>query len=137
MRTTVWMELRKTTILPTDEKALAQRMLRHLIHEQAHVLLVVLGKGHEAETLVQRADRLSGLPGEPRWVCWARKPDHIRAVVDELRDDGGKLEDLAALRGFALALTDRVRDTFPREEEVPSLVRVLLAFMRAEKPEAS
>ncbi len=129
------MELRKTTILPSDEKGLAQRMFRHLIHEQAHVLLVVLGKGHEAETLVQRADKLSGLVGEPRWVCWARKPDHIKAVVEELRDDDEKLGELEGVRGFALALTDSVRDVFPREDRVPSLVRILLAFMRAEMPE--
>ena len=58
-------------------------------------------------------------------------------MIDELRDDDGKLEDLNTLRGFALALTDSVRDAFPREDRVPSLVRILLAFMRAEMPEAN
>lgn len=129
------MDLRKTTILPSDEKGLAQRMFRHLIHERAHVLLVVLGKGSEAESLVQRADRLSGLPGEPRWVCWARKPDQIRSVVEELKDDGDLLANLDEVRGFALGLADSVRDAFPRSESVPSLVRILFAFMRAERPE--
>ena len=73
------MDLWKTTILPTDDSALAQRMLRDLIYEEPHVLMVVLGTGDEANTFAERASRNAGAQTEPWWVVWARRPDGIKA----------------------------------------------------------
>ena len=59
------MELLKTTILPTDDKDLAMRMFRELIFEKPAVLMVVRGIDADAETFVQRADRLAGEETDP------------------------------------------------------------------------
>jgi len=126
------MELLKTTILPTDDKKLAVSMFRQLIFERPAVLMVVRGKDTEAETFVQRADRLAGDATDPRWVVWARKPEQIEEVVQELEGPKNLLDEIPTSRGFSLSLTDEVRDVITGSEPVPDLVRVLKAFAKAE-----
>lgn len=126
------MELIKTTILPTDEKKLALDMFRQAVFEKPRVLLVVRGKGSDAETFVRRADRLAGDANDPRWVVWARRPEQIQEAIGELKGPSDLLSEIPAARGFSLSLTDEVRDVVKGTEPVPDLVRVLEAFARAE-----
>ena len=126
------MELLKTTILPTDDKKLALRIFRHLIFEKPHVILVVLGRGKEAEIFVDHAYRLAADANSPRWVVWARKPEQIEEVVNQLQGPQELLDTIKTSRGFSLALTDEVRDFIKDTESVPDLVRVLKAFAKAE-----
>ncbi len=126
------MELLKTTILPTDDKKLAVSMLRQLIFEKPAVLLVVRGKDADAETFVQRADRLAGDANDPRWVAWARRPEQIEEVMQELKGPSNLLSAIATSRGFCLSLADEVRDVITGSEPAPDLVRVLEAFAKAE-----
>ena len=124
--------LERTTILPTDDKHLARALFRELVHEQAKVLLIVLGTGKEAETTVQRADKLARAAAL-RWVCWARKPAHLQEDVRELADSGTLADELEATRVFTTSFGDEVRDRIPGTDPVPSMTRLLLAFARAEK----
>lgn len=123
--------LRKTTILPTDDPALAEKMLRHLIHEEPHVLLIVLGNSAEAEVFAQRADKMSGAPEEPRWVAWARDPSAVQTVIDELvvsKSLEGKMKNAL---GLVLSMTDVVREVFPGPDS-PDLFAIYKAFKKAE-----
>lgn len=124
--------MKKTTILPTDEKALARRMFSELVDEEPHVLMVVLGKGPEAETFAKRASKLTGAETEPRWVVWARKPDQIADLVVGLEGSDKLGSGLDQVRGFSMSLGDSVRDVILGSEPVPGLTRILLAFVRAE-----
>ena len=126
------MELVKTTILPTDDKRLALRMFRQLIFEKPLVIMVVRGKDAEAETFVQRADRLAADASDPRWVVWARKPEQVEEVIRRLKGPPDLLDAIPTARGFSLSLTDEVRDVIKDVEPVPDLVRVLEAFAKAE-----
>ena len=126
------MELLKTTILPTNESQLALLILRYLIFEKPYVILVVRGMDPNAETLVQRADQLAGDANDPRWVVWAKMPDQIEEVVNELRGSQDLLDKIQTSRGFSLSLTDEVRDVIVGSESVPDMVRVLEAFTKAE-----
>ena len=121
--------LKKTTILPDDAKV-AERLFNELVHEQPYYLFVALGASADAETVAQRADSLAGLPQEPRWVVWARKPKSIAKVVAELV--GADKVDLESARAFTLSLSDEVRDVIEGDEPVPNLTRILLAFANAE-----
>lgn len=127
------MELLKTTILPTDEKKLALDMFRQLVFESPHIILVVCGRGPDAETVVQRADRLAFDENDPRWVIWARKPEQIEEAVGELTGPPDLLGAIPASRGFSLSLTDEVRDVIRDSEPVPDLLRIDKAFTKAEK----
>ena len=127
------MELLKTTILPTDDKDLAMRMFRELIFEKPAVLMVVRGRDADAETFVQRADRLAGEEIDPRWVVWVRKPEQVEEVVQELKRTAELLRKIPTSRGFSLSLADEVKDVIAGSEPVPSLVRILKAFTKAEK----
>jgi hypothetical protein len=127
------MVLRKTTILPTDDAALAGKMFTELVNEQPYYIFVALGTGVEAETVVQRADNLTGNPTDPRWVIWARVPQHIKPVVEPLKNSDRIVDKLDTARGFSLSLSDEVRDVV-EGARVPSLTRLLLAFAEAEKP---
>lgn len=126
------MELLKTTILPTDEKKLALRMFQELVFERPHVLLVVRGRGPDAETFVQRADRLAFDEKDPRWVVWARKPEQIEEVVSQLQGAQDLLDAIPTARGFSLSLTDEVRDVIAGSDPVPDLMRIDKAFTQAE-----
>jgi len=126
------MAFRKTTILPTDDRDLARRMFKDLVHEEPHVLLVVLHTGKDAEVFAQRADKMSGKEGEPRWVVWARNPDDIAVNIAALTG-ANKLGALPRVRGFSLSLSDDVRDVITMDEPLPSLLRIFLAYARAEK----
>lgn len=124
------MPLTQTTILPTDDPALARRMLEELIHEEPLVLLVVQGADDVAERTVRRADKLASLP---RWVVWARHADDIAPVRETLQGDPDLIAELADAQAFALSLSDTVQDVIRAEEPAPDLVRLLLAFLRAEE----
>jgi hypothetical protein len=129
------MEFRKTTILPTDDADLAKRMLADLVHEQPYVLFLVLGTGPEAEDLVQRAAKLSGAESEPRWVVWIRMPDAVEAQIRGFSGAEQLPADLGKCRAFSMSITDTIRDVILASEEAPNLMRVLLAYFRAEKME--
>jgi len=126
------MDLFKTTILPTDNKVLALRMFRQLVNERPHVLMVVNGRDPEAETFVQRADRLAGTLQDPRWVVWARKPEQIADEVNGLKGPPAMHSEIADSRGFSLSLADEIRDVIAKNDPVPDLVRILEAFAKAE-----
>ena len=126
------MELLKTTILPTDEKKLALRMFQELVFERPHVLLVVRGRGPDAETFVQRADRLAFDEKDLRWVVWARKPEQIEEVVNQLQGSQDLLDAIPTSRGFSLSLTDEVRDVIAGSDPVPDFMRIDKAFTQAE-----
>jgi hypothetical protein len=128
------MALRKTTILPTDDPVLAQRLFKDLVHEQPYYIFVALGTGSEAETVVQRADNLTGNPTDPRWVIWARNAQQIRPAIAELKNSDRIVGKLGTARGFSISLSDEVRDVIDGTEPLPSLTRILLAFAEAEKP---
>lgn len=122
----------RTTILPSDEKDLARAMFRQLVHEQAKVLFVVLGKGDEAETVVQRAD-LVARTSTWRWVCWARKPEHVQEDIRALQGSGDLADTLDQTWGFSTSFGDEVRDRVLKTEPVPGITRIMLSYARAEK----
>ncbi|HCA79253.1 MAG TPA: hypothetical protein DEP53_05910 [Bacteroidetes bacterium] len=129
------MELKKTTILPTDDAALANRLFKHLIDEVPTVLFIVFGIGEEAEILVQRADKLAGAENEPRRVVWARRPELVASVLSTLKGETEMVAKIVSLqvRAFTLSLSDVVKDLLTLDEPLPSLTRVLKAYVRAEK----
>lgn len=125
------MMLRKTTIIPTDDQALALRLMNQLIFEEAHVLMVVLGSDAVAEKTVERADKLSGAPGEPRWVAWVRNPELVKGLLDQLKVGGSRRAAMKNAIACSLSLTDTVCDIVPRLPE-PDLFRLMMAFKKAE-----
>jgi hypothetical protein len=127
------MELYKTTILPTDDDDLAKKLFESLVFEQPYCLLVVLGKGPDAEKFVQRASKLTGRQHEPRWVVWAREPNQIKATLADLANSDKIIGQLDTARGFCLSLSDEVRDVISKSDSVPNLTRILLAFAEGER----
>jgi hypothetical protein len=130
------MFLRKTTILPADDAELAVRLFREVVHNYPYHVFVVL-PGRDAETVVQRADNLTGQQADPRWVIWARAPKLIEAELDTLKNSDRLKGRLATAHGFSLSLSDEVRDVIGGDEDVPNLTRILLAFANAEQIEES
>ena len=121
------MMLRKTTIIPTDDAALALKLMRQLIYEEAHVLMVVLGSDALAEQTVERADKLTGATAEPRWVAWLRKPELVQELLDELKVTKPQRAALKNAIACSLSLGDVVRDIVPRSPE-PDMFRLRDAF---------
>jgi len=108
------------------------RIFRHYIYELPKILVVVLGREEEAETFVQRADKLAGQPADPRWVIWARRPDQVQEVLEEHQGAGELLQQLDGARGYSLSLSDEVADVITQADGVPSMTRVFRLYARAE-----
>lgn len=124
------METTKTTILP-HESDQALQAFKKLVHDEPKSLFVVLGEGPLQEKLVERADSLAGNADEWRWVVWARRPDHIKGAIKELKG-ASKLGDLVSVVAFMLSLTDEVVDVIKLESEAPSLIRIQKAYLKGE-----
>ncbi len=138
------MELINTIILPSDDQSLSKDIFTHYVHNEARVLLVVLGKDDEAKALVEKAAKLTGSAGGPRVVIWARKPTQIDEETAELthgpsvlaavppdddRSELGKFDP--KVRAFALSLDDEIRDVIKTDEPV-NFLRAFTAFAKAE-----
>lgn len=126
------MTLKKTTILPTDSAAYAARLFRDWVQNEPYVLFVAQGTDSLIEQMVNRADKLAGVPSDPRWVIWARRPEDIQAVIEELSGPEALKAAIHGARGFSVGLGDDVRDVIRADEPEPNMVRILKAFVRAE-----
>ena len=126
------MMLQKTTIIPTDDKELALKLMRQLVFEEAHILLVVLGADEATERAVARADKLTGAPGEPRWVAWVRNTELVRELLDELKVPASKRAALKNAIACSMSLNDKICDVVPRNPE-PDMFRLRQAFKAAEE----
>ncbi|MDZ4782571.1 MAG: hypothetical protein SGJ19_20180 [Planctomycetia bacterium] len=125
------MMLRKTTIIPTDDADLAQKLMRHLIFEEAHVLMVVLGDDALAEQTVRRADKLTGSLVEPRWIAWLRKPELVQNLLNELKVTEAQRDKLRGAIACTLSFNDVVCDIVPAAPK-PDMFRLRDAFKAAE-----
>ena len=132
------MEYKKTVILPSDDKKLAQKIFKEWVEEQPYVLLVVLGRDDNAETAVKRGSKTCGKEGEPRFCVSARKPEQIAEPISAL-SSGNKVVDGAGSEAevksdvvaFTMSMGDEVRDVIKASEKLDFL-RFMKAFMKAE-----
>ena len=126
------MMLRKTTIIPTDNAELAMTLMRQLIFEEAHILMVVLGDDATATQTVERADKLTGAQGEPRWIAWLRKPALVQSLLDELKVTKAQRAALKKAVACTLSFNDNVSDIVPKSP-APDMFRLRDAFKAAEE----
>ena len=126
------MSLRKTTILPTDSGPLAVKLFKQWVYDEAAVLFVAQGASAEIERMVARADKLAGIPTDPRWVIWARKPELIQLAIDALTGKPALKKAIPGARGFSISIGDEVRDVVKVDEPEPDMARLFTAFVRAE-----
>lgn len=122
--------LTKTCILPTDDVALARQLFDNLVNKQALVLYMVLGDQPDDKLLVQRADSIAGLPGEPRMVVWIRRFENHVEQVSAL--EGSQGIDSVSTRAFATGFADKVVDRAPRNRPVPNLALIDSSFQMGE-----
>ena len=128
------MEFRKTTVLPLDKPQEAERLFRHYVYDQPHVLFVVVGSGPKCEALVSKAGMFAGIESEPRKVIWMRDLDSLRQSLEGLKEKTPGMKSTVLSGGalaFVLSLGDEIRDVITSQETVDN-VRVNLAFLRAE-----
>ncbi len=123
--------MNKTTILPDDANH-AELKFNELIAENK-ILFVVLGDGTAPAALVAKADNMSGEPHEPRWVVWAKTPNHIAGTVSQLDCGVASPPQFEPPdRAFTTALSDTIRDVIRADEPEPDNVRVFEAYANAE-----
>ena len=132
------MEYKKTVILPSDDKKLAQKIFTEWVEEQPYVLLVVLGRDDNAETAVKRGSKTCGKEGEPRFCVWARKPEQIAEPISALTGaskvvtgTGSDAEVKSGIVAFTVSMGDEIRDVIEATEKLDFL-RFMKAFMKAE-----
>jgi hypothetical protein len=130
------LNLLHTTIVPTDDAAVAKQVLTSTIFGGNHVLLVVCGTDELSQFLVQTADVLAGAAPWRR-VVWLRQPAQVAEVLQNLTECSGlpSIQDPNAV-AFSVSLMDKVSDVILRTD--PNLApprgraRVYAAFLKAQ-----
>src|SRR5689334_4786625 len=97
------MPLTKTQVLPTDLPDQARQTFKKMLAKRA-VLFVVLGDAPSAQELASKADDAAGLPDEPRWVVWAKRPADVIGVIRKLKESPPGFKD-QIVAGKAVAFT--------------------------------
>lgn len=126
------MVLRKTTILPTDDPAEAQRMLREWIEQQPQVLWITFGNDADAKLTAERGDATAGTLDDARWCVWARDRAAVEPVISGLGHGTFKRPQVASARAITLSRDDDIRDVLPASKPVPNFTRSVAAWIRAE-----
>lgn len=126
------LEYEAVTILPTDDAASAEEILRDLVWCRPYVLLIVFGRGDEARAIVELASGLAKTNSESRHVLWVRSLDGLESALGELSDVP---DDLTTCHALCLNISDTVVDKIETGEDSVNMFRIFKAFMRAEASE--
>ena len=128
------MQLDRTVIFPTDNLLLARLLYQSLVHEEAVLVLFVLGEDELALKTVSLADKLARIEilEFNRKVAWCRDRNIFTEEFSKLTAGKADLtgEDLDQVVAFSLSLSDAVMDIV-RRDEIIDFVRIDDAFFRA------
>ena len=120
------MALLKTTV-PSESDAV--QAFNNLVAQDL-VVFVVLGNGPEAQSLVEIADHVAGLPEDPWQAFWAKNPAVLQATVASLPVAAGvAAPDLSTPdRAFVVSFSNIISDVIRAGDTAPDPLRVLQAY---------
>jgi hypothetical protein len=121
----------KLITLPTGNPAQAQALLTQTIQENK-VLLIVIGSTNIAVNTADRAARFAGAPDEPRWVVRAPVIADVITILKTIQDPTPLVIDWDDTLLIAVSITDVIRDMIDQDGTMPTLVRLQMAWMKAE-----
>ncbi len=121
----------KLITLPADNPAQAQALLTTTLTENK-VLLIVIGSTNIAVNTADRAARFTGAPDEPRWVVRAPKIADVIDILKSITDPSPLVIDWDDTLMIAVSITDVIRDMIGQDGTLPTLVRLQVAWMKAE-----
>ncbi|MCK9421489.1 MAG: hypothetical protein M0Q38_02720 [Bacteroidales bacterium] len=127
------MELKITTIIPTDDKELADRLMNSLIYDQAVVLGIVVGNDNWCIDLIQKADRVAYARKSIRRAVWIRNPKLVDKILSSLFSHSEGLiipETLPYF--FTVTMADKACDIILPGEINPDNVSIDKSFRKAE-----
>lgn len=125
-------------VILSPNAGLAVAELTDILHNKAHVLIIVLGGDETAHQTALRADQLSGPKDDPlhRVVVWGQKPDAILPTLKTLDVVPGVAfpGDDVPLTLAVSRLQNRVSDALFRTADAnePTIFRLFLAYVAAE-----
>jgi hypothetical protein len=124
----------KVITLPVDSQEAAQAKLREWLGKDDKVLFIVLGDTNIAFETVAKADVITGgVLQEPRWVIHATTRDWAIPMLQTLSDPKPLVTNWDSVLAIAVSITDVIRDMIPRDGTQPSNIKILTAFLKAEK----
>ena len=128
------MDLKITTIIPTDDSALANRLMKSLIDDQAVVLGIVVGTDDWSNNAIQKVDKVAYSRREIRRSVWIRNIEPVRPLIQSLFSNSPGF----AMPGtppfmITVSMADKVFDLILSSEPVFDYVRIDKAFLLAEK----
>lgn len=121
----------KLITLPTGNPAQAQALLTQTLQENK-VLLIVIGSTNIAVNTADRAARFAGAPDEPRWVVRAPIIEDVITILKTIQDPTPLVTDWDDTLLIAVSITDVIRDMIDQDGTLPTLVRLQMAWMKAE-----
>jgi len=122
----------KLITLPTGNPAQAQALLTQTLQENK-VLLIVIGATNIAVNTADRAARFAGAPDEPRWVVRAPEIEDVIDILKAIQDPGPLVTDWDDTLLIAVSITDVIHDMIDQDGTLPTLARLQVAWMKAEK----
>lgn len=77
------MNLKRTTIIPLDDTALATSIFKALIEKEMMIVMIILGDTTTIRKAIDKADKLAQLSyfNMERWVLWVRNHDVLAQTL--------------------------------------------------------
>jgi hypothetical protein len=127
------MELKITTIIPTDDEEIAGKLLNNLIYNQAVVLGIIVGNDSWSINIIQKTDKVAWSRNQVRRAVWIRNPEIVRTILQALFSKSGKTMPADQSYLITTSMDDRIFDLITSSEPDPDYVRIDKAFLLAEK----
>jgi hypothetical protein len=127
------MDLKITTIIPTDDSALANRLMKSLIEKNDIVLGIVAGNDDWSKQLIQNVDVVAMNRKEVRHAVWIQNPSLVYDLIEPLFSTGKGFNFPAGHSCFfTVSLSHNVCDLVNIGEPNPDISRIDDAFISAE-----
>lgn len=102
------MNLKRTSIIPLDDKALARIIFDAFIEKEFMIVMVILGDTDSIREALTKADNLATKSyfGMERWVLWIRNHDILEIPLKELlknSDDDKASADYEDIKCFCFS----------------------------------
>ncbi len=83
------MNLKRTTIIPLDDTALAEAIFKSFIEKEMMIVMIIIGDTPTNRVAITKADKLAQLSyfNMERWVLWIRNHDTLsKTLKSHLKD---------------------------------------------------
>ncbi|MCW5520646.1 hypothetical protein J1N09_12400 [Aureitalea sp. L0-47] len=130
------MNLKRTTIIPTDDPNLAKQLFQSFIEKEMLVLMIIIGDTDTIRTAMPTADSLAHKIyfNMERWVLWVRDYEVLRGTLEQKLAESPNTKDMDYddIKCFSLSPIQDLADGVIQKNGVLDYVSLQQSFFKAQ-----